>query len=470
VLLCIVSTVQRKLATLMTANHASPRVLFVLPPTGMMYRCLLPLSLPAVINRLSAPVVEYYENELTDGRLRGVEIVIVPVHWYLNLPGAAALARRLRAWKPSLVLIAGGLTASLFARQLVDEIGFDYVVRGDGEKPLADLVTALLAGERIDRVPNVVGRNGLATPWSWHVSGPDLATNDYLDVSFFPSLQRDLRRFHRGHTYWPVAVHPWLVPFRGCPRLCPVCAGSRDKQRELFGRDSVIRPPEAVAEDLARLEGDSQYRFINCYHDFLTLLPGDYAATVLRRRSRLALYMELAALPTREQLSMLLDSFAGGRIAFSIDNHHTTSPEPVDPALLIDRMRLLRRHPNYAPMLVYSKIFWRQYPDYRRAVSRIVRATGCCLQDGSYYWPDFPRIQSDGSGDPDDFALALQPPHTMKFLWWTVGAQLGRLTGGSLLRRYDLALGKLFYKLTENLPYHVKDFFVSRRDERSRLT
>ncbi|HDH96918.1 MAG TPA: hypothetical protein ENF73_04220, partial [Proteobacteria bacterium] len=210
------------------------------------------------------------------------------------------------------------------------------MIRGDAERPLPMLVESLLDGKRDpSEVPNLVGKGGFETPWSYALDRNDLDQNDFLDLGFFPSLERDIRRFHESKPGWPIAIHPYLVAFRGCPIDCNVCIGSTTEQKKAFRRGPVVRSASRLAEDMDRIENTPYIHFVHLYFDFITLMPESYTREVLHRRSRLIVHHEFAKPPTPEALELLLSTFTGGPLYFCIDDRHASSRKPVEPSVLI---------------------------------------------------------------------------------------------------------------------------------------
>jgi len=109
-------------------------------------RDVVPLSVPALVKRIPAPVRGLFSSELSAEAIRSAEVILTEAHWNQQLGPVAKMVRRIKEINPRVAVVGGGMTASMFARQLVDRVGFDYVVRGDAEIPLPRLVEWLLDG------------------------------------------------------------------------------------------------------------------------------------------------------------------------------------------------------------------------------------------------------------------------------------------------------------------------------------
>ncbi len=372
-------------------------ILFIHPKTELLLAENLPMSLPALIHRLDLPVTGRFHNEWTAADVKAAPIVIMDVHWYLSLKSAISLSRRIKAINPDCCLIAGGISAGLFSRQLLRDSCIDYIIRGDGEIPLARLVRAILDGSAPEQVPNIAARD-FVSPHAYALTAADMDASNYRDLSFFPTLEARVLRYHEIYTT-PVTLptFPYLVVFRGCPLSCPACCGSIAMQRRLFNREPVVRSAEKVREDLAAWSRDPRIKFVNAFHDFLTIMPAAYSERVFSERYQLHLSYDFFGLPTHERLQLLLDSFVGGKLHFCLAQKHSATHDVVDIFRLIERIRQAQAAGRYEVVLTYVKRFLSD-EKYRKAFRTVVRETGVAPCQIDYWWEDFPIPDADGLG------------------------------------------------------------------------
>ncbi len=378
-------------------------VLYVHPRSQMYLREIIPISMPAIVNRIEERVVGRFEQELTDDQIRAARVVLFDIHWYLTLPAALRLAERVKRVNPGAKIVAGGLTASIFSRQIARGSAIDYVVRGDAERPLPALVSALVDGRDGSDVPNVVHRD-FETPRSYSLTREDMDESDYNGVDFFPTLRERLRMIHRQVGRRPLGTHPYSMAFRGCVFNCDSCEGSRDAQSVAFSRHAVLRSPERVRDDLIALSEDPDWSYVNVFHDIVGTTPREYWETVYDRHYDLNVMYELYNLPSEDGLARLLGSFAGGVICFPIDRYHNSSMELVPTDGLIARIRQTQRDRRYTVRLAYSKVYEQKDAAYARSLAEVVRATGCLKWDGSCWWADVPQMDENGDGSDAEFA------------------------------------------------------------------
>jgi hypothetical protein len=372
----------------------------------MFHRFTIPLSLPALIKRIPFRVKGYYPNEITHEIIRNARIAIIDVHWNYALEGAREICMQLKMSNPGIIIIAGGYTASMYPDQLVNQFGVDFVIRGDGEIPLAMLVQTLIESPSdVGNVPNLVGRDNFSTSWSYHLTEADLNKNEFYDLDFFPSYKSDIKRAHSQNFGWPIYTFPFILPFRGCPVDCPTCAGSICEQKKLFGRTWVKRGADKVAEDIGILNKWGGLKFTNIIHDFVSLMSEDYVMKALSVRSDLKLLYEFTSYPGKDRLELLLNSFKGGVIYFSADKFHTQTDDFIEPSKMIELIRYTESTKKYLPVFYYNGLFMESNPDYQKAVQEVITVTSCQADDASLWWEDFPMPDKNGYADPETFKI-----------------------------------------------------------------
>lgn len=69
-----------------------------------------------------------------------------------------SLIQKIKKWKPDAIIIVGGIHATLYPRHCLEVA--DYVIRGDGEVPLACLVNNLKRGRAVSNFQGICLREG----------------------------------------------------------------------------------------------------------------------------------------------------------------------------------------------------------------------------------------------------------------------------------------------------------------------
>jgi radical SAM superfamily enzyme YgiQ (UPF0313 family) len=151
-------------------------------------------------------------------------------------------------------LVVGGSHASAVPESMLASPSVDYVIRGEGEKPLVELLRYLRGENDIASVPNLsYKRNGV------HCSNP-MGENFPLDELPFPDLS------DTAPSTYQFAGKPmtFMITSRSCPHKCSFCS-----VHTTFGTNYRRRSLENVLEEI-ELRYRQGYRVIDFEDDNLT--------------------------------------------------------------------------------------------------------------------------------------------------------------------------------------------------------
>lgn len=205
---------------------------------------------------------------------RDARVVLIDLHWYEHCYGAVSTARFCKEALPGVVTVLGGLSASGFSQEILANFPeVDFIIRGDAEKPLLQLVQELLkpaAQVELDaaltRVPNLSYRKDGAVvenELTYCAASADLDQLNFADIDFLEHFQEyyvheyivtDLEvarlALESNSPFWG----RWLTTARGCKYECSYCGGCKTAHQTLAGRIGLVeRSPEKVVQELARL-------------------------------------------------------------------------------------------------------------------------------------------------------------------------------------------------------------------------
>ncbi|MDG1481013.1 MAG: cobalamin-dependent protein [Myxococcota bacterium] len=281
-------------------------------PYGHVLDELVPMGAVALMNRIPAPKRGRFAWELSESDIQQASVLAMDLHWYFSIAAVGWIAAAVKALRPDLPIVLGGITASFYARHLIETLDIDHVVQGDGEGAFPALVDALRQGHPAPRLPNVWSRGG-SQPLQVPVTPRQYDANDYLTLDWFPALAAHTRANHAAYAARPFwgrmdRYHPYLPLNRGCRFPCNGCFGSY--QRDVFGPGQVDRSAESFAATLDAAEAHPDYRFIN-----LTAGTEDMARLTAwrdvfaRKRDLSAYVMHFCALPSDADLDLILGGF-----------------------------------------------------------------------------------------------------------------------------------------------------------------
>jgi radical SAM superfamily enzyme YgiQ (UPF0313 family) len=230
----------------------------VFPPIGMLYiSSYLKKQLgDAVDSRLfDYNLVDAGDLGAIDSLLDDFQPDIVGLTTYtFILYDIYRICRYIRAKLPQAKIVLGGKQTEIYPHEALEQEFVDYVVVGEGEKPMLELVQALDSGNETPQIPGVWFRSG----GKIHDSGRAERLAD-LDNMPFPDLSiidPDDYSYKFGSGV-PEAI---MVSSRGCPMRCRYCMSSH------FDKKFVTRSAKNVVEEIEQWV-EAGYRVINFFDD-----------------------------------------------------------------------------------------------------------------------------------------------------------------------------------------------------------
>ncbi len=151
-----------------------------------------------------------------------------------NYQLAVALARRIKRLAPRTTVVVGGPHVSELPQESLRD-GFDYVVVGRGEAPLAHLLSELSAGRRPGN-----GYPGLLAP------GPGERTAERRELfQDYWTMEADYDVLPRGYPLHYARIYATL----GCPYRCSFCADTL-----WIGMKPYLQDTERLRRELTRMK------------------------------------------------------------------------------------------------------------------------------------------------------------------------------------------------------------------------
>ena len=166
---------------------------------------------------------------------------------------ALACAREIKK-RLKVPIVMGGAHVSAMPRSVLADPSVDFVIRGEGEWPLVELVRALRESRDVTSVPSLGYKSGcepVLTPTAASYPLDELPPADFSD---FP---KERYLFDKR----PLCS---LVASRGCPHRCAFCS-----VQSTSGPTYRKRPPEQVLAEMRERYGEG-YRVFNLEDDNLT--------------------------------------------------------------------------------------------------------------------------------------------------------------------------------------------------------
>jgi radical SAM superfamily enzyme YgiQ (UPF0313 family) len=196
-------------------------------------------------------------------------------------PEASGILTALREGAPEAQVIAGGAAFGVAPAALLDTLGVDYAVAGDGERATVAIMDSLAAGRSPGVIPGVVRRTGEGIALA--AAGGETALDTRLDSLPSTHMHRwlDLRAYERRGGTVPIQTK------RGCVFKCVYCT-----YLNVEGWGYRLREPEAVVDEIEELSRDAGVRHFE-FVDSTFNSPPRHAAAVCEAIARRGLKVKL---------------------------------------------------------------------------------------------------------------------------------------------------------------------------------
>lgn len=212
---------------------------------------------------------------------------------------AAEITRRLL---PKANIVLGGVHATLFAREILDNcMDFDYIIIGEGEEQTAELAKAFLKGsvEDLSHIQSLAWR----TPSGQVMINPRKNYIEKLDLLPMPAWEMiDFPLYYRDHSNWynpkghDIKISIPILSTRSCPYDCNFCSAHKT-----MGRGFRKRSPLNVVDEIEYHVNQYGHNYFGFTDDNLTL----------DKKHVLAVCNEIS----RRGLDIQFESFSGYNLA-----------------------------------------------------------------------------------------------------------------------------------------------------------
>ena len=242
-----------------TAYHG--RRLAVYPPLGLLMVGAVLRERGAAVQVIDADAEGLDEGQLA-GRLRAFGPALVGISALTPSVAAALRAAQIAKESTGATTVLGGIHPTVEPEACARDPHVDVVVRGEGERTIAELYDRLQAP-----TPDFGSVRGLAFEQDGQVVlTPSREAEPDLDALPFAAVElvRDNLGAYRppNCTQFPVMQ---IMTTRGCPGRCTFCAA-----REVFGRRVRARSIDRVVEEIVRLREQFGIREVHIMDDCFT--------------------------------------------------------------------------------------------------------------------------------------------------------------------------------------------------------
>jgi anaerobic magnesium-protoporphyrin IX monomethyl ester cyclase len=228
---------------------------FILPPLGLAYMAALLAEKNYDVKILDLNVGQD-RQAIPDNNWDLVGITLDTSRYYKGMEYARMLKSK------GTRVVVGGPHASFMADEILESGSADYVVRGEGEHTMLELVEALNQGGNLEQIQGLSFRSD-----DQIIHNDKRAYSDDLDTLPFPArdlLDMDKYRTSKLGTRSITSI----LTSRGCPYQCSFCASSK-----LAGTFWRARSVQSIVEEIQFVKDTYGYRAFAFVDDNFTLNP-----------------------------------------------------------------------------------------------------------------------------------------------------------------------------------------------------
>ena len=241
-----------------TAYYGRP--LAVYPPLGLLLIAAVLRDCGAAVTLIDVDAEGLDEGHLAE-RLRDGSPDIVGISALTPSINAALRAARTAKESAGAVTVLGGIHPTVEAETCIRDPHVDVVVRGEGERTMAELFEQLRSHK-----PDLAEVKGICYKVDGRVERtPDRELEPDLDSLPFPAvdLVPDLEAYRPPNcTHFPAMQ---IMTTRGCPGQCTFCAA-----RQVFGRRVRARSIDNVIQEIVHLRERFGIREVHIMDDCFT--------------------------------------------------------------------------------------------------------------------------------------------------------------------------------------------------------
>lgn len=260
---------------------------------------------------------------LDDLKKFNYKILLLDLHWYEHSYGTIQIAKMSKDINPNIPIIIGGMTSTIFSKEILANFDcIDYILKGDSEKPLSDLVNMIINNSiDINSIENIAYMdNGKIIDKEITYCCNNLDEIDYVNDNFLRNHDKYLLTNTIGVDLTR-DKSAWVYVGRGCKYNCVYCDCAKKNMVRLWGRSKMnCRSAKKVAQDIIDL-AKNKVEVVRLTHD-LEMLGKEYYKEVFRlvKESgvKIGFNYDCFQLPSKEFIDGLMNTFIEDKIVIDI--------------------------------------------------------------------------------------------------------------------------------------------------------
>ncbi len=238
-------------------NTPFPREEHPVPPLGLTYLAAVLEKEGMDVHILDLLVEQYSPEKLRRNLQEYRPQFVAATCSTLNYGIASRILKVCKNFDASLVTLIGGPHVSFVASQVIEKAPWiDFVVRGEGEYTLVDLLHTLVNGKDLREVLGIAFRR----------DGKVILTPPRPLIKELDKLPLPARHLLPLSKYRALKAPTTVITSRGCPFGCIFCSAPK-----MFGRGVRFRNPKLVVDEIEMIYREFGFEQINIVDDTFTV-------------------------------------------------------------------------------------------------------------------------------------------------------------------------------------------------------
>lgn len=224
---------------------------------------------PQIINLGLEKALDKNFDIITYVKENNVKIIGLSLHWHYQTYDTLLVAKHIKQSNPDIRIFLGGIMSSAFAEDILKEYPeIDIVIKGEGEKPIVELVKRLKSNNyNLHDIPNLYWKdtNNIIhkNETVWFANEDELNTYNFDGIEFLKNYNEYFKlpmlyknNFKSKEQAKLDDMKAFVICLgRGCPGNCTWCGGGFNAIKEITGRDCItLRKPEIVAKEIIEIK------------------------------------------------------------------------------------------------------------------------------------------------------------------------------------------------------------------------
>lgn len=271
------------------------------------------LNLDVVIMNAGSYLNSNYSESFVDYVCKqNFDLILLDLQWHQQLYDVLLTIDWLKGQCKYIAI--GGITASIFGEELLRKNkGIDFLIKGDGEIPIKELVIQINGKQNYINVPNLIWRSNediIDNPLTFSADNLLLNNINDWDLSVYDKHAGYNGKIKKNQQ----APNFFYVPIgRGCMEECSFCGGSKSSFKKCFNREKVVyRKYDVVANTIIKVHKKFKLTYFYICYD-VKEIPEEWwlnlFSLIKQSGIKISLFFEAYRIPRKNFFEKFYDTF-----------------------------------------------------------------------------------------------------------------------------------------------------------------